>query len=175
MIFHMPVSTFTSLHVLMSLVALVAGFISVYGMLNGRLVVGWMSLFLWTAVLTSVSGFLFPFDHLDPALVLGVISLAVLAITIVAWSGFGLVGSWRWIFAVGAITALYLDAFVFVAQAFNKLPPLRALAPTGMGPVFALAQVLLLAAFVAVGFIAVRRFRAVATDASSIMQSRALP
>jgi hypothetical protein len=175
MILPISISTLTSLHVLISLVALSSGFISVYGLLKLRFMTRLMSVFLWTTVLTSVTGFLFPFDHLDPALIIGTISLAVLAVTIIAWSGFGLVGSWRWIFALGAITALYLNAFVFVAQAFNKVPLLRALDPTGMGPAFAVAQLFLLATFIGVGIVAIHRFRPAVADGSVILDGKTAP
>jgi len=60
---------------------------------------------------------------------------------------------------VSAIAALYLDWFVFVVQAFVKIPPLHALAPTGTEPPFAIAQAVVLLSFVVVGYLAVKRFR----------------
>jgi hypothetical protein len=53
---------------------------------------------------------------------------------------------------------LYLNAFVAVVQAFQKIPALKALAPTGSEPPFAVAQLVVLAAFVAFGVLAVRKF-----------------
>jgi hypothetical protein len=54
--------------------------------------------------------------------------------------------------------ALYLNVFVGVIQAFDKLPFLHSLAPTQSEPPFLIAQLLVLAAFVTCGFLAVRRF-----------------
>ena len=173
MIFGMSLSTFTSLHVLISLVALSSGFVSVYGMMKGRELRPWTSVFLFTTTLTSATGFLFPFDHLDPALIVGIISLSVLAIAIGAKSAFGLVRGWRWIFVVGAITALYLNAFVFVVQAFNKLPLLHALAPNGTEAPFVIAQAILFAGYFAASFFAIRGFRPVMLDSLGSDQSRA--
>jgi hypothetical protein len=54
--------------------------------------------------------------------------------------------------------AIYLDAFVGVIQAFNKLSFLHELAPKGNEPPFVIVQVVVLAIFVVLGFLAVRRF-----------------
>jgi hypothetical protein len=55
--------------------------------------------------------------------------------------------------------ALYLNAFVGVVQAFQKVPDLHALAPTQAEPPFVIAQLSLLTLFVVVGFRTVKRFR----------------
>jgi hypothetical protein len=46
-----------------------------------------------------------------------------------------------------------------VAQAFSKVPALHELAPNQTEPPFAIAQGLLLAAFVVLGVLAAKRFR----------------
>ena len=46
-----------------------------------------------------------------------------------------------------------------MVQAFGKLPALHALAPNGSEPPFAIAQGLTLVIFVALGALALRRFR----------------
>jgi hypothetical protein len=53
--------------------------------------------------------------------------------------------------------ALYLNAFVGVVQAFQKLAALKELAPTQTEPPFLVAQSLLLIALAIVGFVAVKR------------------
>ena len=58
-----------------------------------------------------------------------------------------------------ALFALYLNVFVLVAQAFLKVPPLKALAPTESEPPFLVAQVVVLAFFLYVGTRAAMRFR----------------
>ena len=55
--------------------------------------------------------------------------------------------------------ALYLNVFVGVVQAFQKLPFLSRLAPTQSEPPFVLTQVGVLSLFVAVAIAAVIRFR----------------
>ena len=83
---------------------------------------------------------------------------AAAAIALIAFYGYRLAGAWRWIYVAGALAAFYLNVFVAVVQAFQKLPFLRALAPTGSEPPFAVAQLLVLAGFIALGVVAVRRF-----------------
>jgi hypothetical protein len=55
----MRTSTFTLVHVLLSLAEIGSGFIVVYGLLNGKRLDGWTAVFLVTTVLTSLTGFLF--------------------------------------------------------------------------------------------------------------------
>src|SRR5947209_16218329 len=134
MIFGMTTSTFTFVHVLISLVGIGSGFVVIFGLLAGKRLNGWTALFLATTVATSVTGFGFPFDHLLPSHKVGIISLLVLAIAILARYVFHLAGAWRWIYVVSAMIALYLNVFVGVVQSFLKAPALHALAPTGKEP-----------------------------------------
>ncbi len=158
MILGMSFSTFTTLHVIISLIAIVTGLVALLGMLGGKKLGGWTALFLATTVLTSVTGFLFPFTKLLPSHVVGIISLVVLAAALLALYVFHLEGPWRWIYVVGAVLALYLNVFVAVVQAFQKLAFLQPLAPTQAEAPFIVAQVVVLAIFAALGFLAVKRF-----------------
>jgi hypothetical protein len=158
MIFGMSVATFTLLHVAISLVGLFTGLVVLYGMLASKNPEGWTKLFLATTVLTSVTGFFFPFDHLLPSHIVGIISLVLLAIAIFGLYSRHLMGSWRWVYVATAVAALYLNAFVAVAQAFAKVSPLKALAPTGTEAPFIVAQGVLLVVFVALGILAIRSF-----------------
>jgi hypothetical protein len=158
MILGMSLSTFTTVHVIISLIGIVTGIVVVLGMLGGRKLGGWTAIFLATTVLTSVTGFLFPFTKLLPSHVVGIISLVVLAVAVLALYVFHLDGPWRWIYVAGGILALYLNAFVAVVQAFQKLAFLQPLAPTQAEAPFIVAQVAVLAIFAALGLLAVRRF-----------------
>jgi hypothetical protein len=151
-------STFTLIHVALSLVGIVSGLVVVAGMLQSRRLYGVTLLFLGTMVATSVTGFGFVHDRVLPSDVVGVISLVVLAVAIFAKYVFGLRRSWRGIYVVSAIAALYLNVFVLVVQAFQKLPLLHALAPTQSDPPFAIAQGLVLLGALALGTVAVLRF-----------------
>jgi len=151
------------IHVALSLIEMPIGFAVIYGLLHGRAYSGWTALFLVLAVLTSLTGFpLAPFGF-DPPRAVGVLSLVLLAIAIVALYAFGLRGAWRWIYAITAIAALYLDVFVGIFQAFLKVPSVHDLAPTQSEPPFAIAQGVVLLIFVGLGIFAVRRFHPAAT------------
>lgn len=54
-------AVFTAFHVLLSLIGIGAGFILIFGLIAGRWLGSWLSIFLWTTILTSVTGFFFPF------------------------------------------------------------------------------------------------------------------
>jgi hypothetical protein len=149
----------TLVHVVLSLAGIVAGFIVIFGLLAAKRLAGWTALFLVTTVATSLTAFLFPFHKLLPSHVVGIISLVVLAFAIVARYARHLVGSWRWVYAVSAVAALYLNVFVLVAQAFQKVPALKAMAPTQSEPPFAVAQLVVLALFVVIGVLAVKKFQ----------------
>jgi hypothetical protein len=65
------------------------------------------------------------------------------------------------VYAAGAVSALYLNLFVLVVQAFLRVPALRAMAPTQSEPPFQVAQLVLFAIAVLVGIAATIRFRRV--------------
>src|ERR1700694_1044946 len=158
MILGLSTSTFTTVHVIISLIGILSGIVVVLGWLGGKRSEGWTALFLATTVLTSVTGFLFDSASFGPPHVVGVISLVVLAAAILALYIFHLAGSWRWVYIVGATTALYLNAFVGVVQAFQKLSFLEPLAPTQSEPPFLIAQIAVLAIFVVLGYLSLKRF-----------------
>jgi hypothetical protein len=160
MVFGMTLATYTLAHVVISLVGIASGLVVLFGLLGGKRLVGWTGLFLATTVATSVTGFGFPVDHFLPSHGVGILSLIVLAVAIAALYAFHLAGPWRRIYVIGAVVALYLNVFVAVVQPFEKVPALRALAPTQSEPPFAIAQLAVLILFVVAGVAAARRFRA---------------
>lgn len=159
MILGMSLATFTLVHVLISLVGIVTGFVVMFGMLGSKRFPGWTLWFLTTTVLTSATGFLFPFTKLLPSHIVATISLVLLAIALFALYGQHLSGIWRPIYVVTAIMALWFNVFVLIAQAFLKIAPLKALAPTGSEPPFLIAQGAALIFFVIVAIIALKKFR----------------
>jgi hypothetical protein len=158
MILGMSISTFTLVHVALSLIGIFAGLVVLFGMFSSNRLAGWTALFLATTVLTSVTGFPFPRDHILPSHIVGIISLVVLAIAIFALYASHLVGYWRWIYVASAVLALYLNVFVAVVQAFMKVPSLNALAPKQSEPPFAIAQGIVLVFFVVLGIVAAKSF-----------------
>jgi hypothetical protein len=159
MMLGMSLSTFTLVHVLIGLVGIGSGFIVVFGLIGGKRLEGWTALFLVTTVLTSVTGFGFPFDHLLPSHKVAIISLVVLALAILARYAFHLADAWRGIYVIGAVIALYLNVFVLIVQSFEKVPALKAMAPTQSEPPFLVAQIVVMALFVVLAIFAVKRFR----------------
>ncbi len=155
----MTLSTFTLVHVIISLIGIGSGLVVLYGLLAAKPLNGITAIFLLSTVLTSVTGFLFPFHGLLPSHKVGIISLVLLAIAILARYSFHLAGAWRSSYVVGAVLALYLNCFVLVAQLFGKVPALHALAPTGKEPAFLATQLTLLALFVALTILAAKRFK----------------
>jgi hypothetical protein len=161
MILGMSLSAFTTLHVIISLIAIVSGIIVMFGLLGSKPMPGLTAIFLLFTILTSATGFLFPFEKLLPSHMIGILSLVLLAIACIALYVMKLSGSWRWIYLVTALISLYLNVFVLVVQSFLKIPALTALAPGNppSGPAFAVIQGVVLLFFVLVIIGTVRRFR----------------
>ncbi len=157
-------NAFILLHVALSLVGILAGFVVVAGMISAKLCRGWTALFLSTTLATSVTGFLFPYNGFTPALGTGIVSILVLAAALFALYGRHLTGVWRGAYVVNAVLALYLNFFVLIVQLFLKVPALKTLAPTQKEPPFAIAQGAALGIFVVLGVFAWKRFRPAAVQ-----------
>lgn len=151
---------FTLIHVVVSLVGIVAGLIVAGGFVAGKRLDRWAGVFLVTTIATSVTGFGFPFVKLLPSHIVGIVSLVVLAVVIVAQYGKHLAGAWRRIYAGGVVLATYLNAFVLVTQLFLRIPALIVAAPTQSEPPFVLTQGLVLVLFVWLGVATDKGFRA---------------
>jgi hypothetical protein len=146
-------------HVLISLIGILSGLVVMIGLLSGKRLDGWTALFLLSTVLTSVTGLLFPFHGFTPGIGLAIISLIILAVAIYARYPRNLAHAWRWIYVVTAMLALYFNVFVLVAQLFQKVPALKALAPTESEPPFAITQLVVLLLFAALTVVGVIKFR----------------
>ena len=158
MILGMSISTFTTLHVVISLIAILSGLVVLWGLLTTNRTSSLTSLFLITTVLTTLTGFLFPITAFTPALGTGIVATVVLIFTLAALYVFRLRGAWRWIYVGGAVLSLYLNVFVLIVQSFQKIPAFNVFAPTGSEPPFAITQGIVLVAFILLGLLAVRRF-----------------
>jgi hypothetical protein len=82
-----------------------------------------------------------------------------LTLAVVGRYSLNLSGPWRPVYVVAASVALYFNVFVFVVQSFEKVPQLRALAPTQKEPPFEVAQLFVLLVFVVATGYALKRFR----------------
>jgi len=145
-------STFTKIHVAISLIGILAGLVVLYGFLARRRMPSWNWLFLVMTIATSVTGFFFPFHGITPGIVLGVVSLVVLALALLALNK-----GWVKTYIVSATVAEFLNVLVGIVQSFEKIPALHKLAPLGTEPITTAAKVGALVLFVVLGWVAVRR------------------
>jgi len=145
--------------VAISLVAIASGFGMLYAMTTGKRLSALTGLFLATTALTRLTGSGFPFEKFLPSHAIGIISLLLLAAAGYALYARKLVGTWRLIYVMTAVMSLYLNVFVLVVQSFLKIPVLKPLAPHQTEPPFAISQLVVLAAFIALGTLAAKRFR----------------
>src|SRR3989442_5506398 len=124
------ITTFTLIHVALSLIGIVAGLVVAGGLAAGRRLDGWVIVFLATTILTSATGFGFPFVKFLPSHAVGIVSLVVLPSVIVAHYVKHFAAAWRSTYAVGVVLATYLNAFGLVAPLFRSIPSLFLAAPT---------------------------------------------
>src|SRR6201999_3464062 len=116
MMLGLSLSAVTTLHVVISLIAIVAGLIVLSGLFKSQSMPGMTAIFLITTILTNATGFMFPFEKLLPSHIIAILSLVLLAIACFALYSMKLSGAWRVIYLITAITSLYLNVFVLVIQ-----------------------------------------------------------
>jgi hypothetical protein len=160
MVLGMSLRMFTYLHVYISLVAIGAGFMVLYGMIATKRLPLLTSVFLFMTALTSLSGFLFPFKGVTPAIVIGFLSLLVVVLAMIAHRRSLTSGVWRGTYVISAILALYFNFFVLIVQLFQKRPALHALAPNQTELPFMLAQIVSFVLFIVLTTIAFKKYRA---------------
>lgn len=153
----MFLNALTLVHVLISIVAIVAGFIVMVGWLRRDRRERWTFVFLSTTLATSATGFLFPSAQFLPSHAFGIVTLLILPVACVARYKYELAGHFRWLYSVPSLVALYLNVFVLIVQLFLKVPALRALAPTQSEPPFAVAQAINLLLFIGLGILVTRK------------------
>ncbi len=153
MMLGLSLDAFTQLHVVLSLVGIVAGLVVAAAMVAGQRPAAWTAVFLATTLLTSITGFGLPFPGLLPSHVVGIISLVALAAALFALYVRHLAGPFRGVYIVAALVALYLNCFVGVVQAFLKLGFLQ-----GITQLQGIVQGILFVAFLTLGHRAWRNF-----------------
>ena len=154
MILGLSIPTFTTLHVVLSLVGIASGVLVLLRPSASTKASSLNALFLATTIAASVTGLLFMVVVLRFRLghQLSVISLVVLAPAVLALYRHRLAGPWRAIFVAGATVALYVNAFIGVRQAFAKIDFLRTLPATEFASPLLLAHLLVLAICLWLGF-----------------------
>jgi len=126
-----------------------------------------ISAFLALAVLTSLSGFFLPFSSVTPAVAIGIVALLILALVLFAQRKAQGSLLWRLVFAGGVVASLYLLVFVGLVQAFMRIGPLHAAAPTQSEPPFVVTQAVALIVFVGLGVLAALSFQPKPASAGS--------
>jgi hypothetical protein len=166
MIAGLSIANFTILHVVITLSAIVSGFVVMFALLSSKRPAGLTVIFWLFTVATTVTGFMFPFNGFTPAIGTGVVATLFFVVGLIAIYIKKCIGAWRWIYVVTMMVSLYLNVFVLITQSFQKLKFLNPAAPM-VGPPFAdptntqfvIAQVATIVFFLVVGFLAVRKFR----------------
>src|SRR3954468_23125850 len=130
MMLGMSLSTFTLVHVIISLIGIATGLAVAALFTRSKEINSLTLIFLATTALTSITGFMFPITNVTPGIIVGALSIVVLAAAIPAKYVFHLDGKWRTTYVVTSMIALYFNLFVLIVQSFQKIPALHALAPT---------------------------------------------
>lgn len=147
---------FTILHVLISLIALVSGVALAAAFAKGDDPRVTRLTFLWSTAANLLTGFLFPFHEVTPAIVVGVINTAILIGTIVAYRKGGSGRFWPVTYKIGALTLLYFNCLVLIAQSFQKVPVLHSVAPIGNELPVVVSQGVLFVVALLVGYAGLR-------------------
>jgi hypothetical protein len=150
----------TLFHVLVSLIAIFFGIGIAFEFLKNQSPPRATMIYMIFTALTLVTSFLFPFKGMTPAIAIGILCVLIFIPTAYARYRTAMTGFWRPVYVVGAMLLLYFNCLVLIVQSFQKVPPLHMLAPTGGELAVTICQVILLVAAIAIGFFAVRRFRA---------------
>jgi hypothetical protein len=129
-----------------------------FGLFSGSRMDGMTALFLVTTILMSVTGFMFPYHGPTPGIIIGVISLVLLAVSVYARYARKIVGGVRKAYVITAMLALWLNVFILIAQLFEKVPALHALAASSKVP-FLASQVVVLILFTLFTNRAIKGFR----------------
>lgn len=136
MVLGMSLPLFTLVHVAISLIAIVSGFLVLTTLIGKKAHSFWTPTFFVTNILTDVTGFMFPFKGITPGIIIGVLSLIVLVVAITA----SLSKTRRGMFIIASAIALFFNVFVLIVQSFEKVSALKQIAPTQASPVFWIAQ-----------------------------------
>ena len=109
-------SAFTTLHVLISQLAILSGLIALADRLRARFPKRLTTVFLVTTIATSLTGFLFHSKSIGPPHFVDGTSLVILAVALFAFYVRQRHGAWRGVYIVTAVLALYLNVFVGVVR-----------------------------------------------------------
>jgi len=146
-------SALTIIHVIISLIGIVAGLVVVFGFLKPGKPGLMNTTFLIFTILTSVTGFIFfPIKGVTPGIVVGIISLGLLVLAV-----FALKKKRTITYILCATFAEFFNVLVLIVQSFMKIPALHKFAPTGKEPIVGITQLVVLIGFIVLMVIAIRK------------------
>jgi hypothetical protein len=157
MILGLSTGLYTGIHVVLSLIGILSGFLMLFTLIGRKKHTFWTPVFFVTNILTDVTGFLFPFKGITPGIILGVLSLVALLVAGVAVANRKL----RGLYVSAIATALFFNVFVLIVQSFEKIGFLKSIAPTQASPVFGITQLAALVLIILLAVTAWRRLRTV--------------
>ncbi len=157
MILGLSEGLFTGIHVVLSLIGILSGFLLLFTLIGRKKHTLLTPVFFVTNILTDVTGFLFPFKGITPGIILGVLSLVALLVAGVAIANRNL----RGLYISSVATALFFNVFVLIVQSFEKISFLKSIAPTQSSPVFGITQLAALVIIITLAVTAWRRFRTI--------------
>ncbi len=155
------IAALTLVHVAISLIAIAFGPPAMLSILKSRNASNVVLAFILFTALTTITGFAFPITRFTPGLAFGLLTVLLLALAWVAFYKASRSMKWQWIYLLSLLATLYLNCVVLVVQSFQKIGPLKSMAPTQTEWPFFAAQLLMLIPFVAVIWksISARRMR----------------
>ncbi len=157
MVLGLSAGLYTGIHVVISLIGILSGFLLLSALIGRRKHTFWTPVFFVTNILTDVTGFLFPFTKITPGIIVGVLSLIALLIAGIATTSKNL----RGLYVTCVAIALFFNVFVLIVQSFEKIGFLKSIAPTQASPVFGITQLVALVVIILLAVTAWRRFRTV--------------
>jgi hypothetical protein len=155
----MIVSILTFIYFGLELIAIGAGAMALFGLLTGLLPNKWVVLFLKCSLVASVTALLIPFKHFTLTQEAAMLSVYGTGAAVLAWRKFHFMGVWQSIFVWSITLVLYLNVVVAITQVLKRISPFKPLNPTQFDMPFLATQSVVLAVFVVLGIVAVKRFK----------------
>jgi len=140
-------------HGISGLIGICAGARVVLGILTGKPLMRWPTVFLKSSLVASATGLLFPFHHLSLTYWAAISAVYVSGAAVLALRKFHLAGHWALFFALSLLLVLYLNFVVVIAHVFEML------IPTQPKPLFLITEFLAALLFTGFGLFTVRRYR----------------
>lgn len=141
------------------LISIGFGAMVLFGLLSGKLLDKWATLFLRYTLVMSIAGLLFSLHDSTFVQRYSMLTVYVSGTAILAWRKFHLSGIWRSIFALTITIVLYLNVVVAIDQAFDQILRFAGLTPPQSELTTRATQFIVMLLFAMIGIFAVQRFQ----------------